>query len=86
MINEELIDKRLDDIENKIDQLMKLTANTKVSEYMLKEIKDKLANIQSRVEFLERKPGDTALKWIATAAGCCLTILLGYIAVKIGLK
>lgn len=86
MINEELIEKRLGDIENKIDQLMKLTSNTKLSEYKLEEVQDQVKRLAGRVELLERKPGDTALKWIATAAGCCLTLLIGYIAVKIGLK
>lgn len=86
MINEELIEKRLGDIENKIDQLMKLTSNTKLSEYKLDELQEQVKGLAVRIEALERKPGDTALKWIATAAGCCLTLLIGYIAVKIGLK
>lgn len=86
MINEELIEKRLDDIEGKIDQLMKLTSNTKLSEYQLKEVQDQVKTLAGRVEALERRPGDTALKWLAMAMGCFLTILIGFIAVKIGLK
>ena len=86
MINEELIEKRLNDIEGKIDQLMQLTSNTKLSEYQINEMKDQVKTLSGRVEALERKPGDTALKWLAVAMGCVLTIVISFIAVKIGLK
>lgn len=85
-MNEELIEKRLLDIEEKVDQLIKLTENTKLSEYKLKEVHAMCQDLNSRVSVLERQPGDTALKWAGMAIGSLLTILIGYIAVKIGIK
>jgi len=94
MSNEELVDKRLENIEKKIDKIMDIVSKTQLQEHRISELeKDNdrlnqvtLPELAQRITLLEHRAGNTALKivcWIAAGVG---TILLSFIAVKVGLK
>jgi len=93
-MNEELVEKRLVDIEKKIDEIMKILSQTQIQEHRLKELEkdnDKIKDvtlpaIMDRLNKLENRAGSIAMKWLAWLAAAVGTILLGYIAVKVGLK
>lgn len=79
-------EKRLKTIEGKIDKLTDLITQTQLQEYRLKQVEGTLEHIVKRVEVLEKSTGEKAMKIIATVGGGIVTILLSYIAVKVGVK
>lgn len=52
----------------------------------LNELKTRVEAVERKAEALDKKAGNAALKWLGVIAGGIVTILLGYIAVKLGLK
>lgn len=83
------LEARLTKIESKIDKLTDLITQTQLQEYRLSVVEQsllKLEKLQERVIALERKDGDKALKWFYVIGAGIITIMLGYIAVKVGLK
>ena len=92
-MNEELVEKRLNDmekrltdIETKIDKLTELVSQTALQEYRLKIVEDDIKTMKCSIDKLQKSPGDIALKWLGIIGGGIVTILLGFIAVKLGLK
>lgn len=79
-------EKRLKTIEGKIDKLTDLITQTQLQEYRLKQAEGTLEHIVKRIEVLEKSTGEKAMKIIATVGGGIVTILLSYIAVKVGVK
>ena len=71
-MNEELVEKRLSDLEGKIDRVLEIVSQTQLQE--------------SRLTMLEKQAGNMALKIVAFVGGGIGTLLLGFIAVKVGLK
>lgn len=86
MNNEELVEKRLSDIESKIDKLTELMTQTQLQEYRLSVLEKQQKDMQLILSKLESRAGDTALKWLGIIGGGIVTILLGFIAVRLGLK
>ena len=93
-MNEELVEKRLKDIETKLDEIMKLVSQTQLQEHRLKELEksdEKLKDttlpaIMDRISKLENRAGNMAMKIVSWIAAAVATLLLGYIAVKVGIK
>lgn len=85
-MNDELVEKRLSDIESKIDKLMCLMEQTHLQEYRISALETNYGKLHDRVHALEHKNGNLAVKILAWIAGGIGTILLTYIAVKVGLK
>lgn len=85
-MNEELVEKRLSDIEGKIDKLTGLLEQTHLQEYRIGALEKQYGNLHDRIHALEHRAGNTAIKWIGIVGSGIATILLGYIAVKVGLK
>lgn len=85
-MNEELIEKRFNDIEEKIDKLTELLTQTQVQEFRLERVEKDLSDLQSRTLALEKSTGEKAVKIIGAIGGTIMTILLSFIAVKIGIK
>lgn len=86
MNNEELVEKRLSDIESKIDKLTELMTQTQLQEYRLSVLEKQQKDMHVLLSKLESRAGDTALKWLGIIGGGIVTILLGFIAVRLGLK
>lgn len=86
MNNEELVEKRLSDIESKIDKLTELMTQTQLQEYRLSVLEKQQKDMHVILSKLESRAGDTALKWLGIIGGGIVTILLGFIAVRLGLK
>ena len=85
-MNEELVEKRLKDIENKLDKLMELVTQTQLQEYRISVAERSVKDLSAKVTVLEKRNGETAIKWFTIIGGGIVTILLGYIALKLGLK
>lgn len=92
-MNEELVDRRLSDVEKKlvgidgkIDKLAELMGQTQLQEYRITELEQSMRLVKNKVEYLEGRAGNAALKWLGIIGGGIASILLGYIAVKVGLK
>lgn len=85
-MNDELVEKRLSDIESKIDKLMSLMEQTHLQEYRISALETNYGKLHDRIHALEHKSGNLAVKILAWIAGGVGTILLSFIAIKVGLK
>lgn len=84
--NEDVFEKRLTSIETKIDKLTEVVTQTQLQEYRISVVEEGLKDLQDSVIELDKRAGNTALKWIGIIGAGIVTILLGFIAVKVGLK
>jgi len=85
-MNEELVEKRLSDLEGKIDKVIEIVSQTQLQEYRIKALETLIKDVNTRLTMLEKQAGNMALKIVAFIGGGIGTILLGFIAVKVGLK
>ena len=85
-MNDELVEKRLSDIEKKLDKLMSLVEQTHLQEYRISALEENFGKLNDRINVLEHKGGTMATKILAWVAGGIGTILLSFIAFKVGLK
>lgn len=86
MEQDENVEKRLGAIEKKIDKLADLITQTQLQEYRLSVVEKKLAETAEKVTKLDKRSGDVAVKWLGVIATGIMTVLVSYIAVKVGLK
>ena len=86
MEQDENVEKRLGAIEKKIDKLADLITQTQLQEYRLSVVEKKLAETAEKVSRIDKRNGDTAVRWLGVIAGGIMTVLISYIAVKVGLK
>lgn len=80
------LENRLGTIEKKIDKLADLITQTQLQEYRLSVVENKLAETSRQVMKLDKKNGDTAIRWLGVIASGIMTVLISYIAIKVGLK
>lgn len=80
------LENRLGAIEKKIDKLTDLITQTQLQEYRLSVVEKKLAETSEKVLKLEKKNGDTAIRCLGVIASGIMTVLISYIAIKVGLK
>lgn len=85
-MNEELVEKRLSDLEGKIDRVLEIVSQTQLQEYRIKALETLIKDVNTRLTMLEKQAGNVALKIVAFVGGGIGTLLLGFIAVKVGLK
>ena len=85
-MNDELVEKRLSDIESKLDKLTSLMEQTHLQEYRISALEQQYGKLHDRVHALEHKSGNMAVKVLAWLGAGIGTLLLGFIAVKVGLK
>lgn len=85
-MNEELVEKRLSDLEGKIDRVLEIVSQTQLQEYRIKALETLIKDVNTRLTMLEKQAGNMALKIVAFVGGGIGTLLLGFIAVKVGLK
>ena len=76
----------MDTLETKIDKLTELVTQTQLQEYRISVVEQDLKELQTDVIELDKRAGNTALKWIGIIGSSIVALLLGYIAVKVGLK
>lgn len=77
---------RLGTIEKKIDKLADLIAQTQLQEYRLSVVEKELGKNTEKLLKLDKKSGDAAIRWLGVIASGITTVLISYIAIKIGLK
>lgn len=80
------LENRLGSIEKKIDQLADLITQTQLQEYRLSVVEKKLVETSEKVLKLDKRNGDTAFKWLEVIEKGIITVLISYIATKVGLK
>ncbi len=85
-MNEELVEKRLTDIEKKIDRLTEIMSQTQLQEYRIGVVEKQVQEMNATLVNLEKAAGNTAMKWLGIIGGGIVTILLSFIAVRLGLK
>lgn len=85
-MNDELVEKRLSDIESKIDKLTDIVSQTQLQEFRIKQLEDVVKENTRKLTALEKQAGNTALKWLGIIGAGIITLLLGFIAVKLGMK
>lgn len=86
MTSDELVEKRLSDIEDKIDRLTEIMSQTQLQEYRINVLEKQTKEMHDLLLKLENAAGNTALKWLGIIGAGVVTILLSFIAAKIGLK
>nr|DAF87679.1 MAG TPA: hemolysin XhlA [Myoviridae sp. cttph48] len=86
MEKDEELENRLGTIEKKIDKLADLITQTQLQEYRLSVVEKKLAETAEKVLKLDKRNGDTAIRWLGIIVSGIMTVLISYIAVKVGLK
>ena len=77
---------RLGSIEKKIDKLADLITQTQLQEYRLSVVEKELGKTTEKVLKLDKRNGDTAIRWMEVIASGIMTVLISYIAIKVGLK
>lgn len=80
------LENRLGTIEKKIDKLADLITQTQLQEYRLSVVEKKLAETAGQVMRLDKRNGDTAIRWLGVIVSGIMSVLIGYIAIKVGLK
>lgn len=80
------LENRLGTIEKKIDKLADLITQTQLQEYRLSVVEKKLAETAGQVMKLDKRNGDTAIRWLGVIVSGIMSVLIGYIAIKVGLK
>ena len=80
------LENRLGTIEKKIDKLADLITQTQLQEYRLSVVEKKLAETAEKVTKLDKRNGDTAIRWLGIIVSGIMTVLISYIAIKVGLK
>lgn len=80
------LENRLGTIEQKIDKLADLITQTQLQEYRLSVVEKELGKTTEKVLKLDKKNGDTAIRWLGVIASGITTVLISYIAIKVGLK
>lgn len=80
------LENRLGTIEKKIDKLADLITQTQLQEYRLSVVEKKLAETARQVMKLDKRNGDTAIRWLGVIVSGIMSVLIGYIAIKVGLK
>lgn len=80
------LEKRLGTIEMKIDKLADLITQTQLQEYRLSVVEKKQEETARQVMKIDKRNGDTAIRWLGVIVSGIMSILIGYIAIKIGLK
>lgn len=80
------LENRLSTIENKIDKLADLITQTQLQEYRLSVVEKMLAETAEKVQKLDKRNGDTAIRWLGVIVSGIMTVLISYIAIKVGLK
>lgn len=86
MNEDELVEKRLSVIESKIDKLTDIVSQTQLQEFRIKQLEDVVKENTRKLTALEKQAGNTALKWLGIIGAGIITLLLGFIAVKLGMK
>ena len=80
------INDRLSAIETKLDKLTELITTTQLQEFRIKKLESDVEWLVKASHSLDKRTGETALKWLGIIGGGIISILLGYIAIKVGLK
>lgn len=80
------IENRLGTIEKKIDKLADLITQTQLQEYRISVVEKNQAATAEKVLKLDKRNGDTAIRWLGVIVSGIMTVLISYIAVKVGLK
>lgn len=80
------LENRLGTIEKKIDKLTDLITQTQLQEYRLSVVEKKQAETAEKVFKLDKRNGDTAIRWLGVIVSGIMTVLISYIAIKVGLK
>lgn len=80
------LENRLGTIEKKIDRLADLITQTQLQEYRLSVVEKKQEETARQVMRLDKRNGDTAIRWLGVIVSGIMTVLISYIAIKVGLK
>lgn len=80
------LENRLGTIEKKIDRLADLITQTQLQEYRLSVVEKKQEETARQVTKLDKRNGDTAIRWLGVIVSGIMTVLISYIAIKVGLK
>lgn len=80
------LENRLCTIEKKIDRLADLITQTQLQEYRLSVVEKKQEETAGQVMKLDKRNGDTAIRWLGVIVSGIMTVLISYVAIKVGLK
>ncbi len=80
------LEKRLGTIEKKIDKLADLITQTQLQEYRLSVVEKKQEETARQLMKIDKRNGDTAIRWMGVIVSGIMTVFISYIAIKVGLK
>lgn len=85
-MSEDLIKERFENHEERISQLEKNTRILETMNYRIGQMENNIKNINDKLDVKEEVKQKDIKGWISFFMQAILTIVIGYIAIKLGLK
>lgn len=86
IMNEETIDYRLTQIEKKLDTVTDLLLQTQAQEMRISTLEKQNLDLKDEIENIKTQKTKSIERWLSPLISTVVSILVAYIAVKIGLK
>lgn len=86
IMNEETIDYRLTQIEKKLDTVTDLLLQTQAQEMRISTLEKQNLDLKDEIENIKTQKTKNIERWLSPLISTVVSILVAYIAVKIGLK
>lgn len=85
-MNEETIDYRLTQIEKKLDTVTDLLLKTQAQELRISTLEKQNIDLKDEIEKIKTQKSKNIERWLNPLIATVVSIIVAYIAVKIGLK
>ena len=86
IMNEETIDYRLTQIEKKLDTVTDLLLQTQAQEMRLSALEKQNIDLKGEIETMKTQKSKNIDRWLNPLISAVVSILVAFIAIKIGLK
>ena len=86
IMNEETISYRLDQIEKKLDTVTDLLLQTQAQEMRLGTLEKQNKDLKDEIEDIRKQKSKSIERWLNPLISAVVSILVAFVAIKIGLK
>lgn len=85
-MNEETIDYRLTQIEKKLDTVTDLLLQTQAQEMRISTLEKQNLDIKDEIENIKTQKSKSIERWLNPLISAVVSILVAFVAIKVGLK
>lgn len=85
-MNEETIDYRLTQIEKKLDTVTDLLLQTQAQELRISTLEKQNIDLKDEIELMKTQKSKNIDRWLNPLISAVVSILVAFIAIKVGLK